>query len=74
MLSLLLFLLLCHALQMLLLSTDKGTLVDMQVEVQADGSVTSKVVSQVTAAVDPLSSKLGTTGGASKTAVMLVEL
>jgi hypothetical protein len=49
--------------QMLLLSTNQGTVVEMQVEVLLNGNVTSSVVSQVTAAADPLSGELGTTGG-----------
>lgn len=48
---------------MLLLSTNQGTVVDMQVELLPGGTVTSRVVSQVTAAADPLSGQLGTTGG-----------
>jgi hypothetical protein len=53
----------CCALQMLLLSTNQGTVVEMQVELLPGGTVTSKVVSQVTAAADPLSGQMGTTGG-----------
>jgi len=54
----------CRLVQHLLLSTNQGEVVVMEVEARPDGTFGSTVRSQVDVALDPLSGKQGSSGGA----------